>query len=194
MFGLVYQVFSREVCVKSIIELAVFTIRRGCDPKKVSSYLSWRDFESFVAEVLEESGYYVFKNFRFGARRWEFDILAVSTPSSIALVVDCKHWSPRHVSINKIRTISLEHSNKLKLLLDNCSYEFSSYPILKKARHFFGIVVTLSELIKGSIEGVGIVPIYYFRDFLENLNFYVEELKMRPSINPCFLQGRNRKL
>ncbi len=188
--GLVYQGLSGEVCVKSIVELAIFTVRRGCDPKNVSGYLSWRDFESFVAEALEESGYYVFKNFRFGVRRWEFDVLAVNTLSSIALAVDCKHWSPRHVSVSKIRTVSLEHINKLKLLLDSCGYEFSGYPILRRARHFFGVVVTMSELIRGSVEGVGIVPIYYFRDFLENLSFYVEELKMKPSINPCFLQDR----
>jgi len=188
--GLVYRGISGEICVRSIVELAVFAVRCGCDPKRVSSYLSWRDFESFVAEALGESGYYVFKNFRFGARRWEFDVLAVSVPSSIALVVDCKHWSPRHVGASKIRSVSLEHFNKLKLLLDSCGYEFSDYPVLKKARYFFGVVVTLGELVRGSVEGVGVVPIYYFRDFLANLSYYVEELKMKSLVNPCFVQGK----
>ncbi len=185
--GLVYRAVSGELCVKSMVQLAMSAIRRGCDPRKVSAYLSWRDFESFVAEALEEAGYEVFRNLRFGVRRREFDILAVSVPSSLGVVVDCKHWSPRHAR-GRIREASLVHSAKMREFLDQCGYTIIDYPVLRRVREFFGAIVTLSESVRGSVEGIGIVPIYYFGDFVRNLRYYAEELKLLALRNPCYVE------
>ncbi|MEM3131659.1 MAG: hypothetical protein QXV72_03425 [Sulfolobales archaeon] len=185
---LVYRGISGELCVKSMVQLAMVLTKRGCDPTKVSADLNGRDFEAFVAEALLESGYEVFKNFRFGARKWEFDILAVSVPSSLGIAIDCKHWSPRYSSSGKMRDVALAHLEKLKRFLDWCNYEVPDYPSLKKTKKFYGLIVTISESIRGSIQGVVVVPIYYFRDFIKNIGYYVEELKIAALRNPCYIQ------
>lgn len=187
--GIAYVGFSQEICVKSIVHLAMLAAKRGCDPKKVSAYLSWRDFEDFVASALSESDYEVFKNLRFGKRRLEFDVLAISTPSSLGIAVDCKHWSPKYVSSGKIRDVAVNHLKKLKEFLEWCGYEIPNYPQLRNIKSFIGVVVTMSESIRGSVEGVIVVPIYYFRDFTVNLRYYIDELKAIILQNPCYLRN-----
>lgn len=183
----IYTGISGELCVKSMVQLAIASVKRGCDPKKVSTYLSWKDFESFVAEALVESGFEVFKNFRFGMRRWEFDVLAVNAASSLGVVVDCKHWSPKYSNSYKVKEVSIAHLEKLRRFLDWCSYGLPNCPTLRKAKEFLGLVVTLSEQTRGSVEGIGMVPIYYFRDFIGNIRYYVEELKIATLRNPCYV-------
>ncbi|MEM1931434.1 MAG: hypothetical protein QXZ60_01240 [Sulfolobales archaeon] len=185
---LVYSGIFGELCVRSIVQLAMVLIKRGCDPTKVSTYLSWRDFEAFVAEALLERGYEVFKNFRFGVKKWEFDVLAVNTTSSLGIAIDCKHWSPKYSSSGRMRNVALVHLEKLRKFLEWCNYELLDYPLLRKIKKFYGLIVTISESIRGSIQGVVVVPIYYFRDFIENLGYYVEELKVVALKNPCYIQ------
>lgn len=187
--GVVYSGIPGDICIKSVVRLATAAIRMGCDPARVSTYLSWKDFESFVAEALLESGYEVLKNLRFGVRKWEFDVLAMSIPSSLGLVVDCKHWSPRYSSESKIRWVSLSHMEKLRRFLDLCGYELSNYPSLRKIREFIGLIVTISESFRGSVQGIGVVPVYYFRDFMSNIRHYIEELKIATLRNPCYIQA-----
>ncbi|MCX8184513.1 MAG: hypothetical protein RMI56_06535 [Sulfolobales archaeon] len=187
--GLIYRGISGELCIKSLTQLAILAVKCGCDSKKVSNYLSWRDFESFVAEALVESGYDVFRNFKFGVRKWEFDILAVNIPASLGVVADCKHWSPRCSSTSKIREASYIHLEKLKKLLEWCGYELTSYPSLRRVNRFIGLVITLSESVRGSIEGIGIIPIYYFKDFIRNIQYYIEELKLTTLRNPCYISN-----
>ncbi|MEM0066615.1 MAG: hypothetical protein QXZ22_01360 [Sulfolobales archaeon] len=185
---LVYRGMSGELCIRSVVQLAMVSIKQGCDPTKVSTYLNWRDFEAFVAEALLESGYEVFKNFRFGVKKWEFDVLAVNTTSSLGIAIDCKHWSPKYSSSGKMRDVALVHLEKLKKFLDWCNYELPDHPLLRKIKKFYGLIVTISESVRGSIQGVAVVPIYYFRDFIENLGYYVEELKVVTLKNPCYIQ------
>lgn len=185
--GLLYRGISGDICARSMVQLAMLAIRMGCDPRRVSAYLSWKDFESFVAEALLESGYEVFKNVRFGMRRWEFDVLAVSIPSSLGIVVDCKHWSPRHSSGGKIRGVSLSHMEKLRRFIELCGYELPNYPSLRRIREFLGLVVTISESFRGSIQGIGVVPVYYFSDFIRNVRYYAEELGIATLRNPCYI-------
>ncbi|MCS7099010.1 MAG: restriction endonuclease [Sulfolobales archaeon] len=186
---LAYRGVSGEFCVKSIAQLAIAAVKRGSDPKKVSAYLSWRDFELFVAEALEESGYEVYRNFKFGTKKWELDVVAANVPASLGVAVDCKHWSPKYFSINKIREVAYTHLEKLRKLLEWCGYDLMNYPTLRRVSEFIGFVVTLSESTRGSIEGVGVVPIYYFKDFVGNIRYYIEELKIVALRNPCYVSS-----
>ena len=186
--GVAYVGLSGEICVKSMVQLAMFAVKRGCDPRRVSTYLNWRDFEAFVADAFLESGYEVFRNVRFGRRRLEFDVLAISTPSSLGIAVDCKHWSPRHASGSKIKRVSLEHLEKLRGFLEWCGYELSNYPLLRSVRDFLGVVVTMGESVRGPLGGVVVVPIYYFGNFIANLRYYVDTLGIATLRNPCYLR------
>ncbi|MEM1528464.1 MAG: hypothetical protein QXS62_07140, partial [Sulfolobales archaeon] len=111
-----------------------------------------------------------------------------NTTSSLGIAIDCKHWSPKYSSSGKMRDVALVHLEKLKKFLDWCNYELLDQPLLRKIKKFYGLIVTISESVRGSIQGVAVVPIYYFRDFIENLGYYVEELKVVTLKNPCYIQ------
>jgi len=72
--------------------LAEKLIHGGADPKKVSRFLSWQEFEEFAADILHENGFSTRKHFVFKATagRREIDVLAWS--DTFILAIDCKHW------------------------------------------------------------------------------------------------------
>lgn len=180
-----YEGLSGEVCVRSLVPVAMYAIRRGCDPKRVSEYLSWRDFEEFVSEALSARGYEVVRGLRFGPRRMEIDVLAVDTVSSLALAIDCKHWSSRY-SGRRIREAALRHMQRLLELLKWCSYEVGRNPLLRRFKYSVAVIVTLSEAVRGVDEGVAIVPVYYFKDFIDRIDVYIEEAGISKVANPCY--------
>jgi len=181
-----YKGLSGEVCVKSLVPVAIYAIRRGCDPRKISEYLSWRDFEEFVSEVLSARGYEVVRSFRFGPRRMEIDVLAVDTASSLALAVDCKHWSSRYSGSRRVREAASKHLQRLLELHKWCAYEAGRNPLLRRFKYSIAVVVTLSEVIRGVSEGVAVVPVYYFKDFIDKLDLYIEEIGISKIANPCY--------
>lgn len=180
-----YEGLSGEVCVRSLVPVAMYAIRMGCDPRKVSEYLSWRDFEEFVSEALSARGYEVVRSLRFGPRRMEIDVLAVDTASSLALAIDCKHWSSRYSS-RKVREVASRHMQRLLELLKWCAYEAGRRPLLRRFKYSIAVIVTLSEAVRGASEGVAIVPVYYFKDFVNRLDLYVEETGISKVANPCY--------
>jgi len=184
--GAFYEGLSGEVCVRSLVPVAMCAIKGGCDPRRVSEYLSWRDFEEFVSEILLARGYEVVRGFRFGPRRMEIDVLAVDTVSSVALAVDCKHWSSRYSGSRRIREAALKHMQRLLELLKWCAYEAGRNPLLRRFKYSIAVVVTLGESVRGVSEGVAIVPVYYFRDFIDRLDVYVEEVGISKIANPCY--------
>ncbi len=181
-----YKGLSGEMCVKSLVPVAIYAIWRGCDPRKVSEYLSWRDFEEFVSEVLSARGYEVIRSFRFGPRRMEIDVLAVDTVSSLALAVDCKHWSSRYSGSRRVREAASKHLRRLLELHKWCAYEAGKSPLLRKFKYSIAVIVTLSEVTRGASEGVAVVPVYYFKDFIDKLDLYIEEIGISKIANPCY--------
>ncbi len=70
---------------------ALIAIEAGAPPDQVARYLDWRDFEGFCARLMAAKGFRVTLDLRLKRPRAQVDILARS--SSIALIVDCKHWA-----------------------------------------------------------------------------------------------------
>jgi len=72
--------------------LAERLIHGGLDPKKVSRFLGWQEFEDFAESILSENRFSTRKHFIFksSAGRREIDILAWN--QTFMFAVDCKHW------------------------------------------------------------------------------------------------------
>lgn len=68
---------------------ALQAMREGVDIGSVSRRLTWRDFESLTASVMEGSGFKIWRGFRVH-KVLEVDVIGVDT--GFALVIDCKHW------------------------------------------------------------------------------------------------------
>lgn len=184
---ILYRVLNGELCVKSMVKFALELIRLGSDVERVALSLDWRDFEELISEYLKANNYLIIKNLRFGVKRNEVDVIGVNTVSSIAVVVDCKHWSPGYSKRGKLISICREHRRKVEELSNQCSSLMGMYLPLAKARYLIPVVVTLTDAVHGYFNGVFIVPIYRFNDYIVNINYYMELLGMSELVrNKCF--------
>jgi len=159
------------------IRLAIEAVRLGADVEAVSEMLSWKDFESLCAEALKTQGYEVRAPFRFrvGDERCELDIVAYRR--GVLLCADCKHWKTKRGQRSKVKQAAASHFDKCAKLalsadiLRNAGLEvrFGSYVV--------PVIVTLVDLgFKGPLNGVCVVPIYKFNNFLLELEAHVDEL------------------
>jgi len=147
--------------VQNRCELAVEAVRMGCNVDEVTRLLEWREFEMFVSNVFESFGYDVKHDYRFkhrGVRR-QVDVLAIQ--GRRAFSVDCKHWSKTH-SLGVYIQKQVERS----VLLAEFLSDKEVYPLM----------VTLGS--NGFVDGVPIVASYALRDFLLNLDQYVDMLRV----------------
>ena len=167
----------------SRVGLAIEYIARGGDPEKISSLLSWRDFEEFVSKAMEMSGMEVARGIRAPPPRgFEIDVLGVDRVSGIALMIDCKHWG-RVKGVSGASKAMIERAGKA---LSRCDLISRILEGFRDAKELYLAIVTLRETSVRSLGSVFIVPIYRFRDFLQNIEPYSEELGIEPLPNPCF--------
>ncbi len=189
----VYAGLRGELCFKSLLPLALKALEGGADIYEVSSLLSWRDFEELVSEYLRLSGYESIQNLRIKPRRYEYDIVALDPVSKIGLIIDCKHWSPGYGKRGKLKYVASDHEQKCVYLIKQCQLLKNEYRILAKARWFVPVIVTLTDVVRGFLEGVLVVPIGTFRDFLINLELYVDLMKTRERspkiVNECYSEN-----
>jgi len=182
---------SGAVCFSTLVPIALKAIELGADPERISNYLSWVDFEVLVTKYLSRSGFTVFRGVRFTKRRFEVDVLGIDAVSKLCLVIDCKHWKPGYRKGGKLRIVAQEHRNKVEVLAQECGFMMSKYPALLRAEYLIPVVVTLTQVFKGVVNGAIVVPILLFRDFIVNLDYYADVFRGEALVrNPCFLCRR----
>jgi len=168
--GLVYcRLRFIEVDTARRLELAVRAVRLGADLERVSTFLSWREFEAVAAMGLEQNGHSVARNLRFkhGGRRWEVDIVGSRKP--LAVCVDCKHW--RHgLHLSKLRKIveeQVDRTSALAQALPNLvnKTECASWNHAK----LVPVVLSLTTGNPKFLDNVPIVPVLQVQDFLNQL-------------------------
>ncbi|MEM4830062.1 MAG: hypothetical protein QW417_04375, partial [Zestosphaera sp.] len=75
-------------------------------------------------------------------------------------------------------------------LIKQCQQIKNEFRLISKAKWFVPVIVTLTEVLRGNLEGVLVVPIRTFRDFLVNLEFYTDLMKTREYslkiVNECY--------
>lgn len=185
-----YAGIAKDLCFKSLLPLALKALEWGADLYEVSSLIDWKDFEELVSEYLRLSGYESIQNLRTKLKKYEYDVVAVDPVSRTGLIIDCKHWSPGYSKKGKLKYVSREHKQKCLYLIKQCRQIKNEFRLVSKARWFVPVIVTLTEVSKGNLEGVLVVPIRAFRDFLVNLEFYVDLMKTEEHplkiVNECY--------
>lgn len=187
----IYFSIDNKVCVKSLVKFALELTRLGADIETVSRILTWRDFEELISNYLEMNNYHVIKNVRFGARRYEIDVLGVNQITSMAIVVDCKHWSPGYSKRGKLYEVCRNHRLKAEEFNAYCYSLIGKYPIVTRAKYMVPVVITLTETISGFLSGTFIVPILKFSDYLANMNYYIDLLGGKSALisNKCYISA-----
>lgn len=174
------------LCAESLAEDALRLAELGYDVERVAEALDWRGFEELLARYLEASGWVVVRNLRFGRR--EVDVVAADPVSGMGLSIDCKRWGGKWRKAYRVKEVAAEQRRRTEAMLASCRSLITRYEPLRIAKRFVSAVVTLRESVRGYFGGSFIVPIYYFRDFVNNLETYtyLEGAEPEPLIsNPC---------
>lgn len=173
------------VCAQSLAEEALKLAEKGYDVERVAEALDWKGFEELLAKYLEASGWVVVRNLRFSRR--EVDVVAANPVSRLGLSIDCKRWGGRWRKAYRVKEMAGEQRRRTEEMLRSCAYLTTKYRPLQLGKYFVSAVVTLKESVRGYFDGSFAVPVYYFRDFVNNLDKYIHlEADPGPLIrNPC---------
>ena len=131
----------------------------GVPPEEVSSLLSWKEFESFCADVLRSAGFMVRENVHLRKPAAQIDIVAKGI--SIVLSIDCKHWK-RGASASALARVAQDQNKRNKQLRAT----------IPDAPPIISVVLTLAQQSERFASGAAVVPLFALRSFLNSIDDY----------------------
>lgn len=134
------------------LKTSILAITMGAPIDEVSRFLSWQDFESLAAEILESRDFETTCNVVLTKPRVQIDVVGIK--SDIAVLIDCKHW-------NKMSQSALEKAVKKQV---ERTKQFVSK---KKIRGAIPAIVTLYQHETRFIDKVPIIPIHQLDSFCD---------------------------
>ena len=159
-------------------QLAFEAARHGA-LQQVARALTWQEFEGFSEECMQSVGFDTQKGIivKDDSRRWQIDVIAKKGP--MILAVDCKHWE------------SPGYDSKLSKAAEHQKLAVQALIRQMKARRDIGregvsalpIILTLFEPRSRLVDGVVIVSVEQFADFLERVSPYSPELPFIPALD-----------
>ena len=149
-------------------------VLEGEEIENILQEIDWKEFEELVEDILKKHDFRSYHNFRFKTdSRHEIDVLAIK--EKINLAIDCKQWARGRHKKTGLKYASIAQKRRVKHLekfLKNNIIAQSKLR-LKKNIEFIPLVVTWFEEDIVNHEGIFIVPIWKFNQFLLNLSEYV---------------------
>ena len=167
-----------EISPEQRVNLAILAIKEGIDVERVSRVLGWKEFEDLGVSVLDYSGFEARKHFRFKSteRRYEIDILALKP--QLILSVDCKHWQRSWQRAATIKAVEAQ-TDRTRALIQLLPNLKSRLKIKDWERlEIMPLIITLSATPLKTFQKVPIVPIYNFRNFLNEIQTHKDEMEI----------------
>jgi len=165
------------LCVVDPVRLAIEAVKLGADVEVASELLTWRDFEGLCVEALRGHGYEVVAPFRFKVEGKKYEVDVVAHRKGVLLCVDCKHWKMKRGQKSKVKDATTSHFDKCAKLALSADLLRRTGLEVRKGSYVVPVIVTLMDLgFKGPLNGVCVVPIYKFNNFLLELEAHVDEL------------------
>ncbi len=156
-------------------KLAFEAVRHG-GFQQVARALTWQEFESFTEECLQSAGFDTQKGViaKHDSRRWQIDVVAKKAP--MVLVIDCKHWE------------SPGYNSKVKRAAEHQKLAVQAFFQQVTAREELGgdgllvlpMILTLFEPRSRIVDGVVVVSVEQFADFLDGVSPFASELPFIP--------------
>jgi len=188
--GVVQRAEEAYVLVDPLRGLEVLNSLRCVDVSRLTRFIEWSDFEEFVARVLSEEGYRVFRDVRrTSISRFQIDVLGLDPSRGIGLVVECKRWQRVLSSMSRLAEAARSHVERTRKLVRVCEWVAVSMPELRRVRELLPVIVTLAQPSIPIVEGVPIVSVATLRDFARNAEDYAEELEAVRIENRCWVRG-----
>jgi len=148
---------SCESTEPGLVALSLYAL--GVAPERVSSLLSWREFESFCALLFRSAGYEVKENVQLRKPRAQIDLLALGP--SLILSVDCKHWKTA-ASVSVLARVARDQHRRNLLLRKT----------ITESRPIVSVILTLLPQGERFVGGAAVVPLYLLRSFLGSVDGY----------------------
>jgi len=160
------------------LRIAELAVASGVDPERVGRELRWQEFEAFADQVLTRDGFSTANHFVFkgSGRRFEIDVLGAK--EAMVLCVDCKHW---HHGWAPSKLMAAAKNQLIRVLFLSqvftaCGRKLPTIASWRSAR-LLPVVLTLADVSSKLMDGVPIVSALRFRDFLSEVNPWVEKLR-----------------
>ena len=144
------------------LKTALFALHEGAPIEEVSKFLSWRDFEGLVEEILIMKDFSTIRNLFLTKPRMEIDVVGVN--HGVALLIDCKHWKRQSPS-------SLNNSVKKQI------ERVKNYVSKTQGAIAVPAIVTLYQEQITFINKVPIIPIIQFSSFVDEFYGNLDKLK-----------------
>ena len=144
------------------LKTGILAINMGAAIDEVSRLLSWQDFESLAAEVLEKQDFETVKNVILTKPRMQIDVIGIK--SGVAVLIDCKHW-------NNMSQSALQNAVKKQI---ERTKQYLSKENIKAA---VPAIVTLYQHDLQFIDKVPIIPIHQLDSFCEEFYGNLEKLQ-----------------
>ncbi len=168
--------------------LAEGLIHDGGDPKRISRFLGWQEFEDFTQHTFSANGFRTVKHFVFKSqtRKREIDILAWN--DTLTFAVDCKHWL-RGLSTGQMQDAAKAQVERVIAL--------ASRPDLLKRlkvdhterRRIMPVILALSDLRERMVDKVPIVSVSRLLSFIYGVS-PVDDGIQRIPISDLGIQSR----
>jgi len=183
--GVLARGITGEVVIANAVELVMRLVERGIDVEALSEYIDWDEFEDFVSKAFEASGMIVLRDVKSTrVKKFQIDAIAIDTRLSTALVLECKHW--RTGITKRLNDLVREHVARLNKFNSSCEWFVAEYPELRRVKHFIPVVIALKNVETRIVDGVPVVPVYVLRNFIADLDRYVDALNLMKIRNRCF--------
>ncbi|MEM0006575.1 MAG: restriction endonuclease [Ignisphaera sp.] len=169
------------------LELIIMLEELGIDTLRLCDYISWSEFEDFIAKKLYEFGWeYILGYIHTRVSRFQIDVIALDSILRRALVIECKHWR-KHMGVGSLRRIALNHLLRIDKLIKYCEWVATDIPKLRNVETVIPAVIVLRRGDVKAVEGVPIVPLYHLNDFLSNISSYLDVLNIKVFKNRCYI-------
>ena len=164
-----------KITTKTKLIAATLLLKENHNIEEILENTTWKDFESFIAEILNMHDYETVKNIRFrdkySKKLFEIDVLAKAYQYVFA--IDCKKWSHRSGKQSSLRDAALKQKKRVIALRHGMPTSEKGKIITKinssKLRVYPMIVTWANEDID-IINGIPIVPISKFNDYILKFN------------------------
>jgi len=161
------------------ITLAEQLIHNGGDPKKISRFLGWQEFEDFTEHTFSANSFHTVKHFVFKSQngRREVDILAWN--DTLMLAVDCKHWV-RGLSTGRMRDAARAQIERVVSLANRPDLLKRIKVDHTEKRSIMPVILTLGDLRERIVEGVPIVSVSKLLSFIYGVSPVDDGIKRIP--------------
>jgi hypothetical protein len=157
------------------VSLAKKAVELGAPLGNIVEYMTWKDFEGFIASILSAHHYQCVESFRrrgtSAMHGMEIDVIGVKGNTLVA--IDAKLWGIRH---NKASALKLA-AEKQKIRTNELSNELHRLArkmngLQKREYQLYPVIVTWLVEDVELHEGVPVVPVFKLNSFILDLYKY----------------------